>query len=753
MNHEELLKEGFTENQIVEIEAGREKSVDISVYADKKFQFIQMREIRIGLEHRIDARKYADTAYDWLQMEQIRVGLENSVDISIYANPSIESTKMREIRLGLEQGMNLSQFLNRSADIIREIRNAKNDGVNISKYVDAGYNAEQLTEIRIALKKKINLDGYLLPEYAAPAIAQIRDGIEIGVRVKEYAHLEYSWLQMREIRLGMENRIDTAIYTSPYFTWEQMREIRLGLEEGLDVSDYGRLRFPANEMKRRHALLRKAMHLDPEDEAPETAEEAAERVIAKSLSDEELKEKLNETDELILESERLRQSRAITLSIDANAMSVYISIPVKRDVKREEIDKLFEESNIKAGIKEDKIEEILSGRYSPGQQVLVASGKLAKRGADGYYEFFIGGEKKNTPTVNDDGSVDYKNVQWFETVDESQLLAYYHDAEDGEDGFNVYGEILVAARGIEQKMLTGKGFSLDEDRHTYRATEKGMVSLDGTHMDVTKHLAVDDVTTKNLEFDGSVEINGNVDNGVKIKATGDIVINGSVGVAVIESTEGSVMLKKGMNAGGKGYVKAAKNVNSKFFESVDVVAGGDIKANVFLHADVRAKGKVESTVTLVGGSTMASKGFILHSVGNKAGVKTYIRLDLDEHLKAQQIRSRELKTKIQSEVTTLKNAMIEMQEKYPPEVRNTMDIYLKVENAIYTKEKQLTEIIKTDGELQAKVLEQESAKVIIKGDVFEGTYVDINRLRWLGRGQYNITLKKNGSQISCVNNV
>ena len=71
----EILKEvreiGFNWRQINEIELGLEKKLDVSKYADPKFNDDQMREIRFGLEQGLDVDvKIYSTAKYFLQAER-----------------------------------------------------------------------------------------------------------------------------------------------------------------------------------------------------------------------------------------------------------------------------------------------------------------------------------------------------------------------------------------------------------------------------------------------------------------------------------------------------------------------------------------------------------------------------------------------------------------------------------------------------------------------------------------------------------
>ena len=48
-----------------------------------------------------------------------------------------------------------------------------------------------------------------------------------------------------------------------------------------------------------------------------------------------------------------------------------------------------------------------------------------------------------------DGTVDYRDVEWFEPVAKGQKLAFYHSAKQGENGTTIKGRVIPARRGRE----------------------------------------------------------------------------------------------------------------------------------------------------------------------------------------------------------------------------------------------------------------------------------------------------------------
>ena len=65
-----------------------------------------MTILRLGLKANIDVSIYAKKEYNWLQMEQIKLGLEDNIDVSVYAKTEISWREMEQIRKKLENEQN-----------------------------------------------------------------------------------------------------------------------------------------------------------------------------------------------------------------------------------------------------------------------------------------------------------------------------------------------------------------------------------------------------------------------------------------------------------------------------------------------------------------------------------------------------------------------------------------------------------------------------------------------------------------------
>lgn len=732
---------GYDEDQIHEIEEGLNQGIDVSPYKNKEILAICMRQIRQGLADGLPIVPFADPAFDWMQLSEIREGLSSFVDVKKYALPEIPYFKMRQIRKGLEKDVDLTPYLDLEAGVIRQIRKATLSGVNLKDYVREGYDEEQLEQIRIAMEKGIDVSDYVSPLIRGISLHEMFVGLSEHLDISVYAGIKYDWRQMRELRLGLLNQIDVGVYANPYYNWKQMRELREGLISGVDVSEYSSLMYPASVMKARRLHLSKLTYVKKIDEIE--GDEKAD-------SSPELLGNVADTEQ---ESDADRDGVVITISPDE--MEATISFIRNVEISRRDVLRKLKNLGVTYGIDQMAVDRVLSGRMDM-EPVLIAKGKDAVVGEDGYYEFFFQTDVNKNPKILSDGSVDYRHTQWFEEVKREQRIAYYHSPGNGEMGFTVTGRRLLPKKGKELPRLHGKGFVLMEDQKTYRSNMDGMIELHDSEIVITKLLNINDLNNSmaNPKFEGTICVHGSVGAGVHIIAGEDVIIDGFVEGAVIEAGR-DVILKSGMNGAGEGEIHAGGNVEGKFFEAVRIECDGNIKADYCYNCSIISQGSVTAmgkNGSIVGGSTFAAKEIQARNVGNRNGVLTYIFLGLGEKLKKE---NKEIEEKIkedQAELVILQNAYRSFQEKYPPEIRNTMDMFMKIENAIFTKNKMLREEEPVLALVRQKVSETVYAKMNVEGILNDNVYVDINGCKWKSVNLSNVLIKLSSGKVTFYTN-
>lgn len=108
------------------------------------------------------------------------------------------------------------------------------------------FNYEQLLEIHKGLKNDVDVRLYANPKYHWSRMAIIREALEnYGIDVSKYVEAGFTEKEIDEIRKGLENGVDVSIYADIYLHHDEMREIREKLEEGKKVYE---LRYDKSQL-------------------------------------------------------------------------------------------------------------------------------------------------------------------------------------------------------------------------------------------------------------------------------------------------------------------------------------------------------------------------------------------------------------------------------------------------------------------------------------------------------------------------
>ena len=687
----------------LDIDKNQQQELQFSMTENAEYHEAQNQEIKLGIEDGLDVSIYSNSDFNWLQMEQIRMGLKDKVDATIYANPAYSYETMRQIRLSLYSAIDLISYLNR------------------------GFTDEALEEIRLALLSKLPIDIWLKDDMCAPQIHEIRIGLFEQLDVSVYADSKYNWMQMQEIRLGFEKKLSVSLYTNYLFSHTQMKEIRLGLEAGLDVSSYCGLIYSASDMKEKRLSL-----------------------INRKTS----KESRNKQKDSILNS---FMKKEFVISIEENGNKAYAFIPwiPGNMVTKDDIYNDLERREIVFGIRHEAILDMIEKRRM-NEKILIAEGIPAKKGKDGWFEFFVRLDLPRIPAPLPDGGVDYVNIEAFEMVDKGEKLAVYHPAEKGTNGKNIYGKIIHAEKGMEKKPLRGTGFMIAPDGVTYISKLNGKFEYINGRMIISNMLVVhEDVTsvTGKLEVDGSVYVVGSIYSGGYIKATGDIIIEHNVETARLIAG-GNVMIKKGSCSKHDCFIEAGGEVSGKFFEAANINARGNVKANYIMNSNINTMGRVivsGSKGVLLGGRICAVKGVDTFNLGNSSHLKTILEVGRNELYEKEQAEYAEKREQLLNELSALdmgRNKIIQLitAEKEVPE-----DMLRKVCATITVKSQELANL---DAEVSklANLTEQNFiAPVCVRGKAHVGSSIVINSIKYMLSMEVNrVIFKLRNKQVIIV---
>jgi len=278
--------------------------------------------------------------------------------------------------------------------------------------------------------------------------------------------------------------------------------------------------------------------------------------------------------------------------------------------------------------------------YEVAQVVAVAT--PPEDGEDGKLIFhFSIDERTGSPKEIDGtgGRVNYRTLDIYVPVDEGQLLVTRTYATRGTPGRSVTGRTVEQKPGKEAMFPRGKNVDINDDKTEMYSQSAGMVEYINGSVNVSNIFSVKgdcDMRVGDIDFDGSVHITGNVCSGSTIKATGGVIIDGSVEAATIIAG-GNVEVKGGMQGADKGMIEAGGAVSLLYVERGKIQADGPVKLDMCIHSIVEAG----STLTvegrrgaIIGGRVSSCGDIVANYVGAISNTRTEVAVGVTPRKRA-----------------------------------------------------------------------------------------------------------------------
>ena len=448
---------------------------------------------------------------------------------------------------------------------------------------------------------------------------------------------------------------------------------------------------------------------------------------------------LKETIEMPLSLERgYRESEKCIVTISPDKMSATMRFHAPSNdgdvMSSAEILQELKHKGLQYGVKEEVVEQFVEHREYC-KDILVAEGTEPVQGSDASIEYFFSTDIHAKPTLLEDGSVDFFNLNTINHCNKGDLLARLTPAVQGEAGMNVTGEPL---RPREVKRLTlhyGRNISVSEDKNSIYSEVNGHVVLVEGKVFVSDVLELEnvDMSTGNIEYEGSVLVRGNVCSNFSVISHGNIEVRGIVEGAYLEA-DGDIIIARGMNGMGKGELKAGKNIVVKFMENVTAEAQGYVSAETILHSHVSAGTDV--TVTgkkgfIAGGRVCATHSINVKTLGSSMGADTIVEVGVDPGLKNkfQQyqkdvVDARSELDRIEGVISSAKKRLVSGATILEEQARFIATSILRkgeLVSEITTKEKKLED-------MHDLIEGKQVAQIVVTGEVFPGTKICISEV-------------------------
>lgn len=413
-------------------------------------------------------------------------------------------------------------------------------------------------------------------------------------------------------------------------------------------------------------------------------------------------------------------------------------------MSKEEFLRDIRKKNIVYGITEGALREHFETEGVYCTDIMVARGKKPVMGQDARIEYSFNTDRHKRPAHREDGRVDYFNLTTINQCRKGQVLARIIPEQPGEAGFDVYGKAMKPKDVKKETLKFGKNIELSADKLSIISQVDGHVSILDGKVVVSSVYQVKgvNVSTGNISYDGSIEIAGNVDANFEVKAGGNVVVNGLVEGATIIAG-GNIIIAKGMNGMGKGYLRAKGDVIVKFLENARIVAGGYVETEAILHCTVSSGSDVKvdgRRGIILGGRVQAANSITAKAVGASMSTATMLEVGVEPLLISQ---LEHVQTAIEERKKTVNAAQVifnnfkEKQKKGVQYNDGQLRYMRSVSALIQEKASELERLNARLESLQEMMEGSEEANVVVNEQIFPNTTIVIGGITRLIKDNYH----------------
>ncbi|NLM75506.1 MAG: DUF342 domain-containing protein [Clostridiaceae bacterium] len=406
------------------------------------------------------------------------------------------------------------------------------------------------------------------------------------------------------------------------------------------------------------------------------------------------------------------------------------------------------------GMSEEKIRELVENPVY-GQQVLVAEGVPPVNGQNGSVRYLVDINKEKKPTILEDGTVNYKDLDLIENITKGQKLAELIPPVPGKNGKNIVGQELKAIDGKPAVLPRGRNVAISEDgQELYAEIDGQLMFTDGKISVFATHEVKDNVdhSTGNIRFIGNVSVRGNVLAGFEIEAGGNIEVGGVVEGAILKAG-GNIILRRGMHGNNKGILQAGGDIVAKYIESSKVEARGNINAEAIMHCDVKCGNKLVlggRKGLLVGGIARVGNLVEVKTLGSQMSTATVVEVGIDPNLRE---RLKVLKGELPeieegyvkaNQAINLLNKMAKVQ----PLTMEKREILAKSTRAKFFYERKLREYREEIKEIEEILQRSANGRIRVLNSIYPGVKVAIGKsMLYIKEEAQYCTLYSDGADI------
>ena len=424
------------------------------------------------------------------------------------------------------------------------------------------------------------------------------------------------------------------------------------------------------------------------------------------------------------------------LTVDDEGMTAVVRfIPPSSTGKRITMNDFLKDIRLKGitfGLQLETLQHHFNTAGIYGTDFIVAKGKEPTQGTDAQIAYCFNTDTHRRPAQREDGTVDFFNLTIINQCRKGDVLARIIPAQPGNDGYDIYNQTIKPRDVRVETLKFGRNIELSEDKMVITSMVDGHVSLiDGkVFVDDVYQVKDVDVSTGNLDYEGSIQVDGNVTENFQVKAGGNVIVNGLVeGAKIIAG--GNIIIAKGMNGNQKGYLKAGGDIVVRFLENARVAAGGYVEADAIMNSRVSAGGEIRvdgRKGVIVGGFVQAGVKVTAKTIGASMGASTILEVGVNPLIKTQYSRIQKAVEDLNKTVANAEVILHNFKDKLAKGIEyneGQLKYMRSVAKLVEDKSAELTQMNQRMERFRAMMEIQKLAEVVVNNEVYPGTTIII----------------------------
>lgn len=267
--------------------------------------------------------------------------------------------------------------------------------------------------------------------------------------------------------------------------------------------------------------------------------------------------------------------------------------------------------------------------------VEILTGVLPRMPLDGQIEwtgdFFNPGFE-----IDGTGRINFRRRIGNRNVTAGQLLATVSEPVKGINGIDLMGGLVRVRAPRRARIRAGENVEVDSTGLSYFATVAGRIRWQHDLLAVDRMYEIEGdvgLSTGDISHDGAVLVHGDILQGSRLEAVGDVEVMGTVEGAHVQ-TGGALHVHGGITGNDHTRIVAAGGVQARFILEAHIQANGDVTVEKeVIHSTISTRGAVYvPTGRLVGGEINALGGVDAGQIGSPASVPTTVIAGEDHSL-------------------------------------------------------------------------------------------------------------------------